>query len=109
MAQSATGRMTLGAIFGTVGTAAGAVSSTLDTIVGGVSMLDSYVKDASIRQQKRSTIEMSEFADQLLDEAAQLQALRRTQADAFCAQSVTHKTYYDEAHAKLTAVLNTSK
>lgn len=103
---TATARMTLGSLFATVGTAANAVTSTLNTTVDAISMLDRYVSDARERQTMRSAVEKLDFTQRLAEEKATEMSERQLQVLEFCAQSADHKRMFETNYDRIIGVLN---
>lgn len=106
---TATARMTLGSVFATVGTAANAVTSVLDTGVAGIAMLDTYVKDMSTRQAARSKADMDDFIFSLVEEKAQERTERQIQVQEFCAKSEDHQRFYAANYNRLMSILAPAK
>jgi hypothetical protein len=69
--MTASGRMTLGALFGAITTTANTVSNSLGAINDGVEMLNKTISDASKRQQISSKQDMAAFKEQYALETAQ--------------------------------------
>lgn len=72
-----TSRVTLGAVLGTVAAAASTVSSVFETADKAVGMANTYVTDAATKQQIRSKLGMSGFAEQTIEEMALDEAARK--------------------------------
>lgn len=106
MAVTATGRMTLGAVMGTISNTAGAVSSIVNTGVKGVVMLDNFVESALSEQKKRHALDGVLFDERLLLELSTESAHVRIEADKFCDQSTKHAEHFNSSYAKLAAVLS---
>ena len=96
---------TLGSIFGAVSASAGAVTSLFTTATDSVSMLDRYVKDASIRQRKNSAADAITFDEELAVRTAK--SIAQTQLDviAYCANSDQHRDLYNDAYSKVMAAI----
>jgi hypothetical protein len=101
--------MTVGSLFATVGTAANAVTSVLDTTVRSVSMLDRYVRDAQERQDARSTVDMDSFTEQLRDEKSMEEAMRKKQVLDFTSQSEINQQLYAAAYDRIGRLLDSRK
>jgi hypothetical protein len=69
--MAATARMSLGAIFGAVSTAANTLSNTLGAINDGADMLNKTIADASERQRISSKQDMAAFKETYALETAQ--------------------------------------
>ena len=105
MSTTATGRMTLGAVFGTVTATAGAISSAVGTAGATVLLLDNYVQAALNEQKKRQMLEAATFDERLIMELSMEEAQRKLSADQFCNQSDSHATHFNSSYNRLKAVL----
>ena len=103
--MAATTRLTLGSILGTVNTTANTVTSIVDVVGSGVSMLTRYVSDAATEQEKRSLINMAKLDEHLIREAAQSEALADLDVQAFRSKSETHDALYTSNYLKFEQVL----
>ncbi len=103
---TATARMTLGSVLGTVGTAAVAVSSIFDTTTKGVGMLENYVDAALEEQRDRIAADSVDRIQRIGEEKATEMALRQLQVLKFCAQTPEHKTLFTTNYDKVMEAIN---
>ena len=96
---------TIGSIFGAVSASAGAVTSLFTTATDSVSMLDRYVKDASIRQRKNSAADAVTFDEDLAVRTAKEISNLQLDVIKFCSESEQHKELYTDAYAKVIAAI----
>jgi len=100
-------RQTIGAILSTVTTTANAVTSTLNTVEVGITMLDRYTKTASDHQRKTINAQNVTFDEQLAISTAQEITLMQQDVLEFCKQSPDHskmfQTNYDRVMAAISA------
>lgn len=102
---TATARMSLGAIFATVGTAANAVTSTLNTAVTGVSILDTYVTNLAQRQQAEMSADMVDFKEQIAERKGREMSERQREVLTYCRQSEEHASLFKTNYEKVMAAL----
>ena len=100
----ATSRMTIGALLGTVTTAATTVTSTLDTASAAVGMLNATVTKAAKEQSIRHAVDVNEFKNRLVVEVSMQRAQRERAVVTFCEDKV-NKQLYEAAHNELTALI----
>jgi hypothetical protein len=103
--STATARLTIGAVLGTVGSAANTVSTVLGGVTKSVSMLDQFLDDAIEKQQARSIVDMADFESSLAEEKAQEMAERQLQVLQFCKQSVRHGELYEANFNRISDLL----
>lgn len=103
--MTATTRMTIGSILGTVQNAATAVSTTLETATVSVGMLHTYVSDAAHKQQIRSVAERDSFGVQVAEELAMAEAVRKDEVRKFC-NTETRQADYNEAYTRIFAKIS---
>ena len=101
----ANARLTLGAVLGTVSTAANTVSTVLNTATASVSMLDQFVQDAVIKQKARSIADMDSFIADLAEEKSQERSIRQRAVLDFCRQSEEHAQLYTENYNRIFGLL----
>lgn len=106
MASTASSRMTLAALMGTVQTTALTITNTLDAANKGVGMLNKLVTDASGRQEVRSKLDNKIFEATLHQEKAMELTESRRRIDDYIVKSPRHKELYQAAFDELAAVLN---
>ena len=102
-------RMTTGSILSTVSTAAGAITSVLDTGVSGINMLDNYVKNRVEDQRLRAIADRKDFIFRLAEEKSAEISERQLSIDAFCNKSARHAELYNSNYTDLLALLTASK
>lgn len=105
----ATARMTVGTVFETVSNAAVAVSTVLGTGIKAVNMLDTYVSDASKKQNLRSIIEMEQFEVKLVEEVAMEDTQRHLKIQEFCSQSTEQGNLYKSNFDRLQKLLESKR
>lgn len=106
---TATARLTLGTLLGTVGVAANSITAVFSTTVKVVDMADGFVSDALTRQQIRSVVDMENFEAALQEEKAQEMAERKVNVLAYCAQSTQHEALYAESYDRIGSILATRR
>ena len=94
----ANARNTLGAVFGTIGTAATTVTSVFETAGKGVSMMENYVDNALLEQRERIAAHSVGRQVRIGVEVAAEVAERKVGIDKFRSQSPVHAAYFDEAY-----------
>ena len=103
--NQSTARMSLGALLGTVTTAANAVSSTIGTIGAVVGMADTYIGQQVKQQQTTMILESADFEDKLIERVAMETTVRKLELAKFTAQSPAHAQLFDASTAELKAHL----
>lgn len=103
--MAASTRLTLGSILGTVNTTANVVTSAVDVIGAGISMVTRYANDAATEQEKRSLINMAKLDEHLIREAAQTESLADLEIANFRAKSQKHDELYTANYNKFSEVL----
>lgn len=101
----ATSRITFGAVLGTIGDAAGTISTVLNTATTSVSMLAKFVDDAKEQQRIRSIVNMDSFGETLAEESAMAEATRKSEILAFCKKSPEHETLYASGYNRVKTLL----
>lgn len=99
-----TSRVTLGAVLGTVAAAASTVSSVFETADKAVGMANTYVSDAATKQQIRSKLGMSGFAEQTMEDMALEEASRKRKIIDLIKDPIDQQLY-DNSYNRLQAVL----
>lgn len=106
--MSATTRMTLGSVLGTVTDAANTVSTVLKTATLTVGMAHTYVEDAAIKQRMQSVAERDSFVEEVAISLAMKEAQRKKEVRDYCAQDPESanefKLAYDRLKLKLAPV-----
>lgn len=105
MAQTATARLTLGSVLGTVESAATSISSVFDTATKGINMANKYVSDASKKQNIRSIVDMHDFQNKLAEEKAMEETLRKKTILEFTNQSEENKNLFENAFNRINELL----
>ena len=103
----ATSRITFGAVLGTIGDAAGTVSTILNTATTSVSMLAKFVDDAKEQQRIRSIVDMDSFGETLAEESAMAEATRKSDILVFCKKSPEHQELFTTAYNRVKVLLDT--
>lgn len=102
----ANSRMTLGAILGSVATAADTVTSTFDALNKGIGMGNRLISDAAYRQSLRSVVDQHTFKTTLIREKAQEETLAKLKVLEFINKSADNAKFYEESFNELDALLN---
>lgn len=107
--MAANSRMTLGAVLGTVTTAANTLSSTFDAANKGIGMLNTFVSDAADNQRLRSIANKERFTEQLIEDMAMEDTVRALKIDDFVSQSTQHKSHFEERYSVYESLLRPNK
>lgn len=83
----ATAKLTLGAVLGTVGDAAAAISTTLGTATKVVNIADAYVEDFSIKQKIRIQASNVGYKKQIVMETAMQVQQQKLAVDQFVTEN----------------------
>lgn len=105
MANVASARFSLGSVFGTVATAANAVSSTFEAATVGVSMLDRFVQTAKMKQEERHIVDLADFRERLIEDRSREITERQVAVNEFVGKSALHKNLYEANYTKLEKLL----
>lgn len=97
MTTTATARLTIGAVFGSIAQTAGTVSNVLGAANSSVNMLNAYVEKAAKEQRMNYRADEKELANKIIERVSKEQVERRIELDKFCAQSDRHEKLYQEA------------
>lgn len=103
---NASARLTIGALFGAVTTAANSVTSLLDVTTQGVGMVSTFVGDAATKQSIRSVVDMHGFEAALQEEKAQEMSARQLEIIKFVNISEDHQTLYKKNYDAIGSILN---
>lgn len=102
----ATARMTFGTVLDTVGEAAIAVSTVVGTGIKGVNMLDKYVSNASLEQDKRAKARLKSL-DKIIAEEIAIEAMnRQLKIDEITSKSSRHQELFQQNYNEILAVLS---
>ena len=104
--MAATMRLAFGSIMETVTNTANSVSALVNTGARSINMLDQFVSKAQREQAMSHKKDVLSFEDNLLAQYAEEDAERILRADEFCNKSERHAELYNNAHARLSAILN---
>lgn len=104
MATTANARMTIGTLLGSVNEAANTVADTFSTATKAVGMVNNYVSTAAEKQRVRNKLELASFTNQLLEEKAMEDTVRRIKIEEFC-KDENNATYFQESYDKLAELL----
>jgi hypothetical protein len=104
--MSANTRMTLGALLGSITTAANTITSTFDAANKGIGMLNRTVSDASDRQNLRSKVDAHTYKTTLIREKAQEETLANLKIAEFINTSPQHELFYKDSFNTLTELLS---
>ena len=102
-------RMTVGALFGTITNAANAVSSTLDSVTKGVSMVEVFVDNAATEQRERTAVDSVGRLQRIIAEKALEMSQRSEQIAKYTSQSDFHKDAYDHNVSLIMSALEARK
>lgn len=94
-------------VFDMVGQTSGAVVSAVNTVAGGMSMLNDFVTAQRVMQSKRLTLGTIEYDDVILENAS-LDALKREESiksyvGSDSAKAVSYQAHHDRLKAALEA------
>lgn len=95
-----TTRMSIGALLGTVQSAATTVTSTLDAATGAVGMLNAYVTKAADEQRIRHIIDKEDFIENLIIERTEMAATAALKLEKFISKSPDHAKHAKSAYEK---------
>ena len=104
MATSTT-RLTVGAVLGTVSTAATSITTVLNTATKSIDMLDQYVTAANSKLRMRLIADAEDFASQVTVEKATEITAREMGVLEFCAQSAKHKEVFENNYNRIASLL----
>lgn len=97
----ATVRMAAGNLLGTVADTAGAISATMNTLNGGVSILNDMVQNVKHKRREATLVEMISFRDNLIDDAS-LDAVKRAEnIMSYIGNDVNKQEKFNEFSEKL--------
>lgn len=99
-------RASLGAILGTITSAASAVTGTLDIVTHGVQMLNSRVDAETAKQAVTLKLELTDHKSVALSEAAIAASDRRVKLKAYALKSKDHAQFLQEEHDRLSKLLD---
>lgn len=102
-------RITAGSVLNTVVSAAGAITTTLDTVTTGVGMLAARVNTEATKQEVALKLELHDHVDVAIDRHAMLKAERMLENKKFISQSDDHKKFFESALKEYSALLKPAK
>lgn len=105
MANIANTRVTVGALLGTVTTAASTVTNTFDALNKGIGMLNTAVNDAAFRQDNRSKIDRHLYVNNLIRDTAQQEAEANVRSEEFLKNNPAAAKHYAASYDELSALL----
>lgn len=100
-----TAKVAVGSIFGTITSAAGAITSLFDTGASSVSMLNKYVSDAAEKQRIASDYDLATFEDTLVRSIATETAKADRELSVFFKEDPENRTLYQAAHERIRAAV----
>ena len=106
---TATAKTTLGNVFGMIGIAAGAITSTIETGVVGIEMLDRFAQKQSNQQQTQYALSQAEYEINLLDEMSLVRSAKQNEVLKFCNESPVNASLFKSNHEFFSKVLEDSK
>jgi len=104
MAMSTT-RMSLGALLGTITTAANTATSIIQTTANVVQMGDNYISTRLKEQQLQEKLESRDFGRRLVERIATERTERGLELAKYTAQSPSHQRLFDSNFEELMADL----
>ncbi len=105
MANIANTRVTVGALLGTVTTAASTVTNTFDALNKGIGMLNTAVNDAAFRQDKRSKVDRHLYVNNLIRDTAQQEAEATVRSQEFLDNNPKAAAHFKASFDELTELL----
>ena len=105
MATPATTAAAYRSALGSVVKATAAVGTIFDVTSDSLSMLGSFVREHSERQQATHDTDRIAWLKELNHNSNIRLSSIRVEAEKFCSQSADHARFYDEADAQISAVL----
>lgn len=105
MAQVATARMSMSALFGSVTAAASTVTTTLTALGDAAQALGYHSAQWAENTRLTCKADQESFVTELVVRKATEQAQMNIEVNKFRNQSEEHATSFDAAHAKFTALL----
>lgn len=103
MTQASMG-VTIGALFGTITTAANAVTGVVNTAAASVGMLDTYVSTHVRNQQATLEFEADEFEERIIERLSRERTERQLEVAKYTATSTAHQALYEANLQKLREV-----
>lgn len=100
----ANARVAVGAILTTVTDTANAASSVVNSVSGGLDMLNSFVRHQQSKQRFDQQIDMADYKIRRLEDLATQEADRKKKISDLCKDPETAE-YYNSAYARLSALV----
>lgn len=97
----ATGRMTLGSIFGAITSTANAVTTTVEAINDGVGMLNRTISVAAEKQRIETEFDMAEYAEQYALQTTLRARQFQVSMESWMTRTPDEVTKFDETHKRL--------
>lgn len=91
---------TFSAIAGSIASVAGSVTELFNAGTKSISMLDTAVDAASRKQKDRTVVELAEYRETIIMEAASREAETSIKVNEFRNKLETHKTLFDASYSK---------
>ena len=101
----ATARVTVGALFETIGTAATVATGALNSVSGVVAMANAFVSKAQQNQAEQYLLDADVRIERMIEEAAREQAEVRLNIAAFRNKSEQHALGYDQSYERFSNIL----
>lgn len=98
--MSTDARTAVGSVFGAVNETALTVTTAVMTVSSSVAMLNAFINKERVKQGDRDVIEMSDYRDRLIEDAAKSTADRRVAHVKWIEQDARRAPIYEEAYNK---------
>lgn len=97
----ATVRMAAGNLLGTVADTANAVSTTMNTVAGGVSILNDMVNNIKNKRRESTLVEMISYRDNLINDASLDAVKREENIRSYIGNDEAKQKSFNDFHNKL--------
>lgn len=99
----ATVRMAAGNLLGTVADTANAISTTMNTVAGGVSILNDMVNNIKNKRRESTLVEMISYRDNLINDASLDAVKREENIRSYIGNDEGKQKSFNDFHSKLEA------
>lgn len=99
----ATVRMAAGNLLGTVADTANAISTTMNTVAGGVSILNDMVNNIKNKRRESTLVEMISYRDNLINDASLDAVKREENIRSYIGSDEGKQKSFNDFHSKLEA------
>lgn len=102
-------RVATGSILGAVTATATTATSLISNVADGAQMLNAFVKNAQIDQQKRLVIHRKEYDQRLAEEAAMTSLRRTKEINEFLGNDANLTAAYNQSYQEFLSLLENPK